>query len=83
MTQPLSSVANLATMPSSMVACPRSCSLPGEPHEGWLTRVMRILFGWKPAVTVPTSKWCYSVEQPELGFSLAGSHHAQEYSWLP
>jgi CBS domain containing-hemolysin-like protein len=30
---------------------PMIVAQPDEPHEGWLTRVMRILFGWKAAAT--------------------------------
>src|SRR5580692_6437573 len=42
---------------------------PGEPHEGWLSRVMRILFGWKAAATRADLELVLTAEQPESGFS--------------
>jgi CBS domain containing-hemolysin-like protein len=44
---------------------------PGEPHEGWLARVMRILFGWKAAATRADLELVLTAEQPESGFSPA------------
>ena len=44
---------------------------PGELHEGWLTRVMRILFGWKAAATRADLELVLTAEQPESGFSPA------------
>jgi CBS domain containing-hemolysin-like protein len=43
----------------------------GEPHEGWLARVMRILFGWKSAATRADLELVLTAEQPESGFSPA------------
>ncbi len=43
----------------------------GEGHEGWLTRVMRILFGWKAAATRADLELVLTAEQPESGFSPA------------
>ncbi len=42
---------------------------PGELHEGWLGRVMRILFGWKAAATRADLELVLTAEQPESGFS--------------
>ncbi len=42
-----------------------------ELHEGWLTRVMRILFGWKAAATRADLELVLTAEQPESGFSPA------------
>ena len=44
---------------------------PGEAQEGWLTRVMRILFGWKAAATRADLELVLTAEQPESGFSPA------------
>ena len=44
---------------------------PGELHEGWLARVMRILFGWKGAATRADFELVLTAEQPESGFSPA------------
>jgi CBS domain containing-hemolysin-like protein len=44
---------------------------PGEPQEGWLGRVMRILFGWKAAATRADLELVLTAEQPESGFSPA------------
>jgi CBS domain containing-hemolysin-like protein len=41
----------------------------GELHEGWLARVMRILFGWKAAATRADLELVLTSEQPESGFS--------------
>jgi CBS domain containing-hemolysin-like protein len=43
----------------------------GELHEGWLARVMRILFGWKAAATRADLELVLTSEQPESGFSPA------------
>ena len=37
--------------------------------EGWLTRVMRILFGWKAAATRADLELVLTAEQPQSGFS--------------
>jgi CBS domain containing-hemolysin-like protein len=37
--------------------------------EGWLTRMMRILFGWKAAATRADLEQVLTAEQPESGFS--------------
>jgi CBS domain containing-hemolysin-like protein len=37
--------------------------------EGWLTRVMRILFGWKAASTRADLEHVLTTEQPQSGFS--------------
>jgi CBS domain containing-hemolysin-like protein len=45
---------------------------PGELHEGWLGRIMRILFGWKAAATRADLELVLTAEQqPESGFSPA------------
>ncbi len=44
---------------------------PGELHEGWLARIMRILFGWKAAATRADLEMVLTAEQPESGFSPA------------
>ncbi len=43
----------------------------GELHEGWLARIMRILFGWKAAATRADLELVLTAEQPESGFSPA------------
>ena len=43
----------------------------GELREGWLARVMRILFGWKAAATRADLELVLTAEQPESGFSPA------------
>src|SRR5580704_10807957 len=43
----------------------------GDLHEGWLSRVMRILFGWKAAATRADLELVLTAEQPESGFSPA------------
>src|SRR5580704_4295808 len=42
-----------------------------EPSEGWLTRVMRMLFGWKAASTRADLELVLTTEQPQSGFSPA------------
>jgi CBS domain containing-hemolysin-like protein len=43
---------------------------PGEVHpEGWLSRVARILFGWKAAATRADLELVLTAEQPASGFS--------------
>src|ERR1700691_451896 len=42
---------------------------PSEQPEGWLTRVMRILFGWKAASTRADLELVLTTEQPQSGFS--------------
>ncbi len=44
---------------------------PDEPPQGWLTRVMRILFGWKTAVTRGDLETALTAGLPEAGFSPA------------
>ncbi len=41
----------------------------GDLHEGWLSRVMRILFGWKAQATRAELELVLTAEQPESGFS--------------
>ena len=38
-------------------------------HEGWLSRVMRILFGWRVQATRAELELVLTAEQPESGFS--------------
>jgi CBS domain containing-hemolysin-like protein len=40
-----------------------------EQPEGWLSRVMRILFGWKAAATRADLEHVLTAEQPQSGFS--------------
>src|SRR5215472_9498197 len=42
---------------------------PSEPSEGWLTRVMRILFGWKAASTRADLELVLTADEPQSGFS--------------
>jgi CBS domain containing-hemolysin-like protein len=42
---------------------------PSEQPEGWLTRVTRILFGWKTASTRADLEHVLTAEQPQSGFS--------------
>jgi CBS domain containing-hemolysin-like protein len=42
---------------------------PNEQQEGWITRVMRILFGWKAAATRADLELVLTAEQPQSGFS--------------
>ncbi len=42
---------------------------PEAGEEGWLTRTMRILFGWKAAATRADLEQVLTAEQPESGFS--------------
>src|SRR5271163_1539507 len=42
---------------------------PSAQPEGWLTRVMRILFGWKAASTRADLELVLTAEQPQSGFS--------------
>jgi CBS domain containing-hemolysin-like protein len=44
---------------------------PGELHEGWLSRVMRILFGWRAAATRADLELVLTAERAESGFSPA------------
>jgi CBS domain containing-hemolysin-like protein len=39
------------------------------PSEGWLTRVMRILFGWKAASTRADLELVLTADEPQSGFS--------------
>src|SRR5271169_6136775 len=49
---------------------PMVISETAEPSEGWLTRVMRILFGWKAASTRADLELVLTAEQqPQSGFS--------------
>jgi CBS domain containing-hemolysin-like protein len=48
---------------------PMIVAQPDEPQEGWLTRVMRILFGWKAAATRADLEHVLTAEQPQSGFS--------------
>src|ERR1700688_3326971 len=50
-------------------ALPMVMPQPGEQLEGWLTRVMRILFGWKAASTRADLELVLTTEQPQSGFS--------------
>src|SRR6202453_454106 len=43
----------------------------GELHEGWFSRVMRVLFGWRAAATRADLELVLTAEQPESGFSPA------------
>jgi CBS domain containing-hemolysin-like protein len=48
---------------------PMIVTQPDEPQEGWLTRVMRILFGWRAASTRADLEQVLTAEQPQSGFS--------------
>ena len=48
---------------------PMVVAQPDEPQEGWLTRVMRILFGWKAAATRADLEHVLTAEQTQSGFS--------------
>jgi len=48
---------------------PMVVAQPDEPQEGWLTRVMRILFGWKAAATRADLEHVLTAKQPQSGFS--------------
>jgi len=48
---------------------PMVVTQPDEPQESWLTRVMRILFGWKAAATRADLEHVLTAEQPQSGFS--------------
>ena len=50
-------------------ALPMVVPQQSEPAEGWLTRVMRILFGWKAASTRADLELVLTAEQPQSGFS--------------
>jgi CBS domain containing-hemolysin-like protein len=51
---------------------PMVVAQPSKPREdGWLTRVMRILFGWKAAATRADLEQVLTAEKPESGFSPA------------
>jgi CBS domain containing-hemolysin-like protein len=50
-------------------ALPMLLPNPSEQPEGWLTRVMRILFGWKAASTRADLELVLTTEQPQSGFS--------------
>jgi len=50
-------------------ALPMVLPEPGEHPEGWLTRVMRILFGWKAASTRADLELVLTAEQQQSGFS--------------
>jgi CBS domain containing-hemolysin-like protein len=41
----------------------------GDLHDGWLSRVMRILFGWRAQATRAELELVLTAEQPESGFS--------------
>jgi CBS domain containing-hemolysin-like protein len=44
---------------------------PNDMHDGWLGRIMRILFGWRAAATRADLELVLTAEQPESGFSPA------------
>ncbi len=48
---------------------PMVVAQPSEQQEAWLTRVMRILFGWKAAATRADLEHVLTAEQPHSGFS--------------
>jgi CBS domain containing-hemolysin-like protein len=48
---------------------PMVVAQPDAPQDGWLTRVMRILFGWKAAATRADLELVLTAEQPQSGFS--------------
>ncbi len=49
---------------------PALVAQPGEAQpEGWLSRIMRILFGWKAAATRADLEQVLTAEQPASGFS--------------
>src|SRR3974390_350174 len=50
-------------------ALPMVLPEPSEQPEGWLTRVTRILFGWKAASTRADLELVLTTEQPQSGFS--------------
>ena len=50
-------------------ALPMVLPTGSEPAEGWLARVMRILFGWKAASTRADFEPVLTAEQPQSGFS--------------
>lgn len=51
-------------------ALPALVPQPEESHpEGWLTRIARILFGWKAAATRADLELVLTAEQPTSGFS--------------
>ena len=52
---------------------------PGELQEGWLARVMRILFGWKAAATRADLELVLTAEQPRIRLLARRSRDAQEY----
>src|SRR5579871_2679000 len=56
--------------PDSHGGLPMVIPQPAEAtEEGWLTRTMRILFGWKAAATRADLEQVLTAEQPESGFS--------------
>ena len=57
------------TMESENRALPMVIPEAAEPSEGWLTCVMRILFGWKVASTRADLELVLAGEQPQSGFS--------------
>jgi CBS domain containing-hemolysin-like protein len=50
-------------------ALPMVIAQAAEPAEGWLTRVMRILFGWKAASTRADLELVLTADEPQSGFS--------------
>jgi hemolysin (HlyC) family protein len=50
-------------------ALPMVIAKAAEPSEGWLTRVMRILFGWKAASTRADLELVLTADEPQSGFS--------------
>ncbi len=50
-------------------ALPMVIAQAPEPSEGWLTRVMRILFGWKVASTRADLELVLTADEPQSGFS--------------
>src|SRR5271163_3155733 len=54
---------------SERTGLPMVLPVAGEPHEGWLARVMRILFGWLAAATRADLEHVLTAEQPQSGFS--------------
>src|ERR1700733_2855257 len=48
---------------------PMGVPQPDEVQDGWLTRVMRILFGWKAASTRADLEHVLTAEQSQSGFS--------------
>ena len=71
MTSAMTNATNAPPRHESGEMLPMVLPKPGEVHEGWISRVMRILFGWRSAATRAELEQVLTGEQTGSGFSPA------------